>query len=107
MDESFKKTSKAKKLKARCDANQLHERHHKILETKLTNNFEDIISFFAEPEFETTFQMVFLSILSVLRVLDQLNFNKGRIFKNFVLLLWDSLKNSEYHHPKMFSMFGS
>lgn len=107
MDESFKKRSEAEKLKERCDANRLHARHKKILETKLKNNFINVVSSFAESEFESAFQMFFLSILTVLRVLDQPKFRKGSIFKNLVLLLWNSLKNSEYNHPKIFSMFRS
>lgn len=105
MDESFKKKSEAEKLKERCDANRMHLRHKKVLESKLKKNFVDVISSFEESEFENTFQMFFLSILTVLRVLDQPKFKKGSIFKNLVLLLWNSLKNSEFEHPKVFTMF--
>jgi len=107
MDESFKKRSEAEKLKERCDANRLHTRHKTILETKLKINFMKVVSSFLESEFESAFQMFFLSILTVLRVLDQPKFKKGSIFKNLVLLLWNSLKNSEFDHPKVFSMFRS
>ncbi|KAL4143659.1 hypothetical protein QTP88_005969 [Uroleucon formosanum] len=107
MDESFKKKSEAEKLKERCDANRLHGRHKKILETKLKNNFITVVSSFEEPEFDSAFQMFFLSILTVLRVLDQPKFRKGSIFKNLVLLLWNSLKNSDYNHPKVYNMFRS
>lgn len=107
MDESFKKKSEAEKLKERCDANRLHSRHKTILETKLKNNFVEVVSSFDEPDFESAFQMFFLSILTVLRVLDQPKFKKGSIFKNLVLLLWNSLKNGNYYHPKIFTMFRS
>ncbi|XP_060877923.1 uncharacterized protein LOC132950461 isoform X2 [Metopolophium dirhodum] len=107
MDECFKKKSEAEKLKERCDANRLHGRHKKILETKLKNNFINVVSTFKEPEFDSAFQMFFLSILTVLRVLEQPKFRKGSIFKNLVLLLWNSLKNSEYNHPKIYNMFRS
>ncbi|XP_027843371.1 uncharacterized protein LOC114124329 isoform X3 [Aphis gossypii] len=107
MDESFKKKSEAEKLKERCDANRLHGRHKTILETKLKNNFVEVVSSFDEPDFESAFQMFFLSILTVLRVLDQPKFKKGSIFKNLVLLLWNSLKNGNYYHPKIFTMFRS
>jgi len=107
MDECFKKKSEAEKLKERCDANRLHGRHKKILETKLKNNFINVVSSFKEPEFDSAFQMFFLSILTVLRVLEQPRYRKGSIFKNLVLLLWNSLKNSEYNHPKIYNMFRS
>ncbi|XP_003246470.1 uncharacterized protein LOC100574764 [Acyrthosiphon pisum] len=107
MDECIKKKSEAEKLKERCDANRLHGRHKKILETKLKNNFISVVSSFKEPEFDTAFQMFFLSILTVLRVLELPKFRKGSIFKNLVLLLWNSLKNSEYNHPKIYNMFRS
>jgi len=107
MDESFKKKTEAEKLKERCDANRIHLRHKKVLESKLKKNFVDVISSFEDSEFEHTFQMFFLSILTVLRVLDQPKFKKGSIFKNLVLLLWNSLKNSEFEHPKVFTMFRS
>ncbi|CAI6359648.1 unnamed protein product [Macrosiphum euphorbiae] len=107
MDESFKKRSEAEKLKERCDANRLHGRHKQILETKLKNFVIDVVSSFETSEFDSAFQMFFLSILTVLRVLDQPKFKKGSIFKNLVLLLWNSLKNSEYNHPQIFSLFRS
>jgi len=107
MDESFKKKTEAEKLKERCDANRMHLRHKKVLESKLKKNFMDVVSSFEDSEFEHTFQMFFLSILTVLRVLDQPKFKKGSIFKNLVLLLWNSLKNSEFEHPKVFTMFRS
>lgn len=107
MDESFKKKTEAEKLKERCDANRMHVRHKKVLEAKLKKNFVDVISSFEDSEFECTFQMFFLSILTVLRVLDQPKFKKGSIFKNLVLLLWNSLKNTEFDHPKVFTMFRS
>jgi len=105
MDESIKKISEAEKLKERCKANHLHEMHKKILETKLKTNFVYIISSFAESEFDLAFKMLFLSILTVLRALDQPKYGKGRIFNNLLLTLSTSLKNSAYNHPKMFSMF--
>lgn len=107
MDESFKKRTEAEKLKERCDANRQHLRHKKVLEAKLKKHFMEVVSTFLDSEFEPTFQMFFLSILTVLRVLDQPKFKKGSIFKNLVLLLWNSLKNSEFDHPKVFSMFRS
>ncbi|XP_029347894.1 uncharacterized protein LOC100569364 [Acyrthosiphon pisum] len=107
MDESFKKKSEAEKLKVRYDANRLHGRHKKILETKLKNNFIDVVSSFEMSEFDSAFQMFFLTILTVLRVLDQPKFKKGGIFKYVVLLLWNSLKNSDYNHPDIFSMLRS
>lgn len=107
MDESFKKRTEAEKLKERCDANRQHLRHKKVLEAKLKQHFMEVVSTFIDAEFEPTFQMFFLSILTVLRVLDQPKFKKGSIFKNLVLLLWNSLKNSEFDHPKVFSMFRS
>ncbi|CAI6352395.1 unnamed protein product [Macrosiphum euphorbiae] len=107
MDESFKKSFDAEKLKERCDANKLHGRHKQILETKLKNYVIDVVSSFEMSEFDSAFQMFFLSILTVLRVLDQPNFKKGNIFKNLVFLIWNSLKNSEYNHPQMFSLFRS
>ncbi|XP_060872577.1 uncharacterized protein LOC132946544 isoform X2 [Metopolophium dirhodum] len=108
--ESYKKGSEAEKLKEICDADRLHGKHKKILETKLKNNFICVISSFAESEFDSAFKMFFLSILTVLRVLDQPKFKKGGIFKNLVILLWNSLKNGEFNHQfkqKMFSMFQS
>lgn len=107
MDESFKKRSEAEKLKERCDANRIHTRHKKILESKLKDYFNDVIISFSNEEFEPAFQMFFLSILTVLRVLDQPKFKKGSIFKNLVLLLWNSLKSSEFEHPRIFGMFRS
>lgn len=107
MDESFKKKTEAEKLKERCDANRMHARHKKILESRLKTHFANVITSFIETEFEPSFQMFFLSILTVLRVLDQPKFKKGSIFKNLVLLLWNSLKNSEFDHPKVFNMFRS
>lgn len=107
MDESFKKRTEAEKLKERCDANRQHMRHKNVLENKLKMNFLQVILTFEESEFEPTFQMFFLSILTVLRVLDQPKFKKGSIFKNLVLLLWNSLKNSDLEHPKVFTMFRS
>jgi len=106
-DASFKKKNEFQKLKERCDAHRLHVRHKKILETKLKNNFKDVISSFEESEFDLAFQMFLLSILTVLRVLDQPNFKKGNIFKKLVLLLIHSLKNSDYNHPQMFSLLGA
>ncbi|XP_003246246.1 uncharacterized protein LOC100568840 [Acyrthosiphon pisum] len=110
INESYNKRSEAEKLKEICDADQLHKKHKKILETKLKNNILCVISSFAESEFDSAFQMFFLSILTVLRVLDQQRFRKGGIFKNSVHLLWSSLKNCEFNHKfkqKMFSMFRS
>lgn len=107
MDESFKKKTEAEKLKERCDANRMHARHKKILESRLKTHFTNVVTSFIETEFEPSFQMFFLSILTVLRVLDQPKFKKGSIFKNLVLLLWNSLKNSEFDHPKVFNMFRS
>ncbi|XP_016661291.1 uncharacterized protein LOC100574406 [Acyrthosiphon pisum] len=107
VDESFKKRSEAEKLKKRCDANRLHGRHKKILETKLKINFVDVVSSFEFSEFDTAFHMFFLSILTVLRVLDHRQFKRGGIFKNVILLVRDSLKNSDCDHPKIFSMFRS
>lgn len=107
MDESFKKRSEAEKLKERCDANRIHTRHKRILEVKLKTYFNLVITSFTDEEFETAFQMFFLSILTVLRVLDQPKFKKGSIFKNLVLLLWNSLKSTEFEHPKIFTMFRS
>lgn len=107
MDESFKKRSEAEKLKERCDANRMHLRHKKVLEAKLKTIFTEIVSSFIESEFEPTFQLFFLSILTVLRVLDQPKFKKGSIFKNLVLLLWNSLKNSDFEHPRVFGLFRS
>lgn len=105
MDESFKKRSEAEKLKERVDANRMHARHKKVLEMKLKKHFTDVVSSFDDSEFEHAFQMFFLSILTVLRVLDPPKFKKGSIFKNLVLLLWNSLKSSEYDHSKVFGMF--
>jgi len=107
MDESFKKKSEAEKLKERCDANRMHLRHKKVLEAKLKANFLDVINKFMDSEFEPTFQMFFLSILTVLRVLEQPKFKKGSIFKNLVLLLWNSLKNCDFDSPKVFGLFRS
>lgn len=107
MDESFKKRTEAEKLKERCDANRMHLRHRKILESKLKKYFMEVISEFAYSEFEPIFQMFFLSILTVLRILDQPKFKKGSIFKNLVLLLWNGLKNSELDNAKVFGMFRS
>lgn len=107
MDESFKKRTEAEKLKERCDANRMHLRHKKVLEAKLKTIFTEIVSSFIESEFEPTFQLFFLSILTVLRVLDQPKFKKGSIFKNLVLLLWNSLKNSDFEHPRVFGLFRS
>lgn len=107
MDESFKKKTEAEKLKERCDANRMHLRHKKVLEAKLKANFLDVINKFIECEFEPTFQMFFLSILTVLRVLEQPKFKKGSIFKNLVLLLWNSLKNCDFDNPKVFGLFRS
>ncbi|KAL4082968.1 hypothetical protein QTP88_023974 [Uroleucon formosanum] len=110
VNDSCKKTSEADKLKESCDADRLHRKHKTILETKLKNNFICVISSFAESEFDSAFQMFFLSILTVLRVLDQPKFRKGGIFKHLVHLLWNSLKNSEFKHQfkqKIFSMFRS
>lgn len=105
MDESFKKKTEAEKLKERVDANRMHMRHKKVLEMKLKKYFVDVVTLFNESEFEHAFQMFFLSILTVLRVLDPPKFKKGSIFKNLVLLLWNSLKSSEYENPKIFTMF--
>jgi len=107
MDESFRKKTEAEKLKERCDANRLHGRHKKILEKKLKSYFTDVVSLFQESEFVEAFQMFFLSILTVLRVLDQPKFKKGSIFKNLVLLLWNILKNTEYNNPKVFTLLRS
>lgn len=107
MDESFKKKTEAEKLKERCDANRMHLRHKKILESKLKKYFVEVISEFVYSEFEPAFQMFFLSILTVLRIVDQPKFKKGSIFKNLVLLLWNSLKNSDLDHAKVFGMFRS
>lgn len=59
MDESFKKKSEAEKLKERCDAIRLHSRHKTILETKLKNNFVEVVPSYNEPDFESAFQMFF------------------------------------------------
>lgn len=107
MDESFKKRSEAEKLKERCDANRIHTRHKKVLEAKLKTTFNEVILTFSTEEFEPAFQMFFLSILTVLRVLDQPKFKRGSIFKNLVLLLWNSLKSSEFEHARIFNMFRS
>ncbi|XP_003242888.1 uncharacterized protein LOC100576056 [Acyrthosiphon pisum] len=107
MDEAIKKISEAEKLKVRCDAYRTHEMHKKILETKLKTNFEYIISSFAESEFDLAFKLLFLSILTVLRILDQPKYGKARIFNKLLLTLSTSLKNGEYNHPKMLSIFRS
>lgn len=110
VNESCKKRFEVDKLKESCDADRLHRKHKTILETKLKNNFICVISSFAESEFDSAFQMFFLSILTVLRVLDQAKFKKGGIFNNLVHSLWNSLKNSKFNHQfkqKIFSMFRS
>lgn len=105
MDDTFKKISEAEKCKERCTANHFHRVHKTVLETKLKTNFVYVISSFAESEFDMVFQMFFLSIFTVHRILDQPTFRKGHIFNNLILLLSTSLKNSSYNHPKMFSIF--
>jgi len=107
MDETFKKKSEAEKLKERCNANHIHEIHKKILETKLKTNVLYVISYFAESEFDLAFKILFLGILTVLRVLDQPKYGKSRIFSKLLLTLSTSLKNGACDHPKMFSMFRS
>ncbi|CAI6376358.1 unnamed protein product [Macrosiphum euphorbiae] len=95
IDISSKKKNEALKLKERYDARKLNERHKKILVKKLKNNLICVISSFEESEFDLAFKMIFISILTVLQVLDKPNFKKGRIFKKLVLLLLNSLKASE------------
>jgi len=106
---SIKNKSEAEKFNEICDAHQLHRRYQKILEKKLKKNVIDVISPFAELpelEFNIAFQMFFLSILSVILVMGQPQFRKGGM-KNLSNLLWNSLKNSEYNHPKIFSILRS
>jgi len=107
MDESLNIKSVQEKLTERYNANLIHETHKKILETKLKNNIVNIISSFAESEFDLAFKMVFLSILTVFQVLDQPKYGKSSIFVKLLLTLSTSLKNRAYNHPKMFSIFRS
>jgi len=106
MDKSLKKITKAERIKERYFANQLHKRHIKTLETKLKKYFIEVISSFAELEFELAFHMLFLCILAVFQSLYHPTSKKG-IFKRLVFLLWKSLKISKDNHPKMYSMFRS
>jgi len=108
LDESTKKRSEAEKIKYICDARRLHERYNKILETKLKNKFIDITSSFKESEFYSAFIMFFLSILNVLRVLDQTKFGHSQEFFEIVKqLLPESLINNECNHPNIFATFQS
>ncbi|XP_050531877.1 uncharacterized protein LOC126900299 isoform X2 [Daktulosphaira vitifoliae] len=107
MDESFKKKTEAEKLKERCDANRIHERHKFILESQLKYRFIEVVSMFSDQDFDHAFQMFFLSVLTVLRVLDHPKFKKGSIFKNLVLLLWNSLRSCNLDNRRVFTMFRS
>jgi len=102
MNESLDKRSKAEIFKKISIGN-----HKIILETKLKNNFSDIVSSFEDSDFDIALKMLFLSIFTVLRVLDQPKFRKGNVFNDVLHLLWKSLRNSKYEHPKISSMFRS
>lgn len=105
INKSFNKGTKAEIIKERYDAGLLNKRHKTILETKLKKNFKDVVSSFEESEFDLAFQLFFISILSVHKVLKQPKLKKGSIFRSLVLLLNDSLENSEY--PKILSLIHS
>ncbi|KAL5238286.1 hypothetical protein ACI65C_005696 [Semiaphis heraclei] len=104
IDESFEKKTEAEKLKERCDAHRLYERHNKVLHTKLKGYFTDVVSVFTDLEFHSAFQLFFLCILKVHQILNQLKFKRG-IFKNLALLLRRLLKNSNYQNEKVYEMF--
>ncbi|XP_022181956.1 uncharacterized protein LOC111041828 [Myzus persicae] len=101
------KARMAESLEKRSEGEILNANHTTILETKLKDNFSALVSSFEGPDFDTVFKMLFLSILTVLRVLDQPKFRKGNIFNKVLLFLQNSLKKSKYNHPKIFSMFRS
>jgi len=108
MNESTKKKPGAEKVKYICYARQLHEGHNKILNMKLKKNVLEITSFFKEPDFYSAFVMFFLSILTILRVLDRPKF--GNIQETFDIVKNVFLKmliNDKHNHPNIFSTFQS
>ncbi|XP_016661575.1 uncharacterized protein LOC100574457 [Acyrthosiphon pisum] len=109
LDESTEKRSEAEKIKYICDARRLHERYNRILETKLNKKCIDITSSFKKVDFYSAFIMFFLSILTVLRVLDQTKFgnNCQELFEIVKKLLPESLINNECNHPNIFATFQS
>lgn len=107
MDESFKKRTEAEKLKERCDANRIHEKHKLILDSQIKNLFFKVVSMFSDQDFDLAFQMFFLSVLTVLRVLDHPKFKRGSIFKNLVLLLWGSLKSCNFDNRRVYAKLRS
>jgi len=108
LDQSTRKRSEVEKIKNICNARRLYERSNKILGAKLKNKFMGVTSSFKESEFDSAFIMFYLSIITVLRVLDHLKFgNFQELFEIVKKLLPESLINNEYNYPKFFSMFQS
>ncbi|KAL4088745.1 hypothetical protein QTP88_023829 [Uroleucon formosanum] len=108
MDESTKKKSEAEKIKYICYARQLYKGHNKILNMKLKKKVLDITSSFEGSEFYSAFVMFFLSILTVLRVLNRKKFGNVQdtfdIVKNVLLKI---LIKNKHNHPNIFSIFQS
>lgn len=107
MDESFKKINEAEIQKDRYDANKIHSRHKQILEAKLKANFVNVMSSIDEVKFDPVLQMLLLSILNVLVVLDRPKINGDLILKNLVFLLRCSLNNSKFKHSTILELFRS
>jgi len=109
LDESTTKKCEAEKIKYKRDARRLHKRCNTILENKLMTRFENITSSFKESEFYSAFIMFFLSIITVLRALNQTKFGNfcQELFEIVKKWLSESLMNNKCNDPNIFATFQS
>lgn len=107
MDGSFRMRNAAAKLKERYYANRLYGKNVKVLELTLKQFFEEIVTSFSDEDFYYSFQLFFLGILNVIKLVDKSKPKSISYFKDSQLLLWNSLNRINFNDSRVFSMFKS
>lgn len=107
MNKTFGMKTEAAKLKEVCDAKRLYEKHLYVLELLFKEYFGDILSSFADLDFDYIFRLFFLGIVRVNRSLNKSEFTENSSFDDILLLSWKSLKNANFNDFRVFSTFKS
>lgn len=107
MDSALKIKNETQRQKLRYNANKMRDEHKKILELKFKDIFQNIVSTFEDTDFERAFQLFFLSILTIIQLLDQPKLNAKNVFKNVWLLLNCTLKSINFENRKVYDILKS
>jgi len=97
--------TEAQRLEAINEANEICSKRKDDIIEKLREHFLDVVSKIMGNDFKLAMKMLFLNILSVLKVLGNPNFITGDLFKKLKVLLWTNLKFDDF--PKMIILLKS